>query len=118
MSTPAGPPPVEIVDAVDHGRLEAALEGTLAGFLEYVVRRGRIALIHTEVLPGFECRGIAARLVRWALDDARRRGRLVIATCPYVRAYLEKHPEDHDIVVGLRGGTGGPAGDDPPQHPS
>lgn len=99
-------PPVEIVDVADRGRLEAIVDDALAGFLEYIVKRDRIALIHTEVLPGYEGRGVAARLVRWALDDARRRGRLVIPTCPYVRSYLDKHPEDHDIVVGLRGGTG------------
>jgi predicted GNAT family acetyltransferase len=72
----------------------------LAGILEYSVKHGRIALIHTEVPPEFEGQGIAAALTRFALDDARRRGLKVIAACPYVKRYLETHPEDHDIVVG------------------
>ena len=59
------------------------------------------APIHTEVFPGYEGRGIAASLARFALDDARRRSLRVIASCPYLRRYLETHPEDRDIVVGM-----------------
>ena len=98
--------PIEIADAPEHVRYEATVDGSLAGVLEYQARRGRIALIHTEVRPDHEGRGVASALVRFALDDARRRGLKVIATCPYVRAYLTRHPEDLDIVVG-RPPTGG-----------
>jgi uncharacterized protein len=90
-----------IVDAAAARRFEAHVEGALAGFLDYVVKPGRIALIHTEVLPDYQGRGIATDLARFALDDARRRGLRVKATCPYVRAYAERHPETHDIVVGM-----------------
>lgn len=45
---------------------------------------------------------MAAALTRFALDDARKVGRRVIALCPYVTRYLAKHPEDLDIVVGTR----------------
>ena len=75
-------------------------DGALAGFLDYVVKHGRIALIHTEVPKAFEGHGVAAALTRFALDDARRRELRVIVICPYVRRYLETHPEDMDIVVG------------------
>ena len=92
-----------IVDAEDARRYEARDGDELAGFLDYVVKRDRIALIHTEVLPGHQGRGIAAALARFALDDARRRGLRVIVTCEYVRAYVERHPETHDIVVGMTG---------------
>jgi predicted GNAT family acetyltransferase len=93
-----------VTDAPGAERYEAHLDGELAGVLEYVVKRGRIALVHTEVAPAFEGRGVGAALARFALDDARARGLRVIASCPYVRSYLAKHPEDHDIVVGM--GTG------------
>jgi predicted GNAT family acetyltransferase len=89
-----------IADAPDRQRFEATLDGTMAGVLEYVVRRDRIALVHTEVSPGHEGKGVAAGLVRFALDDARRRGFKVIAICPYVQQYLVRHPADGDIVVG------------------
>jgi uncharacterized protein len=89
-----------IADAPDRDRYEASIDGGLAGILEYKVKHARIALIHTEVLPAFEGRGVGSGLVRFALDDARRRGLRVIAICPYVKSYLERHPQDLDIVVG------------------
>jgi predicted GNAT family acetyltransferase len=88
-----------ISDAPDRERFEAHLDGELAGVLEYVVKRSRIALVHTEVLPAYEGRGVGSALVRFALGEARRRGLRVIATCPYVRSYLARHREDDDIVV-------------------
>src|SRR5687768_1154010 len=99
------PPPARpvISDAPARDRYEAHLDGDLAGILEYSIKRGRIALIHTEVLPVHEGRGVGSALVRFALDDARRRDLRVIAICPYVKDYLTRHPEDDDIVVG-RGG--------------
>ena len=93
-----------ISDAPVHQRYEAHLDGQLAGVLEYVIKGGRIALVHTEVAASYEGRGIGAGLARFALDEARRRGLKVIASCPYVRRYLMKHPEDHDIVVGKMSG--------------
>jgi uncharacterized protein len=89
-----------VTDAPDRGRYEAHLDGELAGVLEYVVKYGRLALVHTEVLPEFEGKGIGSALVRFGLADARRRGLRVIASCPYVQAYLERHHEDDDIIVG------------------
>lgn len=93
---------LEITDATEAGRYEARLGGELAGVIEYVAKRGVIALVHTEVAAAFKGRGIAGRLARHALDEARRRGLVVIPSCPYVRAYLERHPEDRDLVRGAR----------------
>jgi predicted GNAT family acetyltransferase len=102
--TPTPPRPV-ITDAAERGRYEAHLDAEIAGVLEYIVKHGRIALVHTEVMPAREGRGIGSALVRFALDDARRRGLRVIAVCPYVRDYLMRHPEDGDIVVNRPGAT-------------
>ena len=93
-----------ITDSEDRHRYEAHLDGALAGFLDYVVKHGRIALIHTEVPAAYGGHGVAAALTRFALDDARARGLMVIVICPYVRRYLETHPEDLDIVVGSSAG--------------
>ena len=90
-----------IIDAEGAHRYEARVEGELAGFIDYVLKRDRIALVHTEVLPAYQGQGIGQRLARFALDDARRRGLRVIASCPYVRSYVERRPETHDIVVGM-----------------
>ena len=90
-----------IIDVEAAQRYEAHVEGHLAGILDYVVKRGHLALVHTEVLPAYRGRGIAGELARFALDDARRRDLRVIATCPAVRAYVERHPETQDIVTGF-----------------
>ena len=102
MTEPTPRPATDLViaDMPDRQRFEATLGGETVGVLEYVVKRERIALVHTEVSPGDEGQGIGAGLVRFALDDARRRGLKVIAICPYVQQYLVRHPEDRDIVVG------------------
>lgn len=90
-----------IIDAEALHRYEAREDGEVAGFIDYLVKHGRIALVHTEVLPAYQGRGISQALARFALDDARRRGLRVIASCPYIRAWVERHPETHDIVVGM-----------------
>jgi predicted GNAT family acetyltransferase len=96
---------LSIRDSEAANRYEAHAAGDLAGFLDYVVKHGRIALVHTEVLPAHRGQGVGDRLAGFALDDARRRGLRVIATCPFVRAYLERHPEARDIVVGSSAGS-------------
>jgi hypothetical protein len=87
-----------IVDAPEQSRYEARIDGELAGILEYVLKHGRLALSHTEVLPDFEGRGVASRLAKFGLDDARRRELGVIVICPFVRSYVQRHPEELDIV--------------------
>jgi len=89
-----------VTDATDRARYEAHLGDELAGFLEYIVKHGRIALVHTEVPPEYEGQGVASALVRHALDDARSRDLRVIAICEYVQGYLTRQPGDEDIVVG------------------
>ena len=69
--------------------------------LANAIKRDRIALIHMETLAPYQGRWIGERLVRFALGDARRRSLQVIAICPYVRAFVERHPEMQDIVVGM-----------------
>ena len=82
-------------------RFDATIGGDHAGSIEYVVTHGRLALIHTEVLPEYEGKGVGSGLVRFAIAEARRRDLRVIPTCPFVRSYVESHPETHDIVIGM-----------------
>jgi predicted GNAT family acetyltransferase len=51
-------------------------------------------LQHTEVPPSGKGRGIGDALVRAALGYARERGLRVVATCPYVQAWLRRHPAE------------------------
>jgi predicted GNAT family acetyltransferase len=54
---------------------------------------------HTQVAPELRGRGVANLLVKHALDDVRVRGERIIATCPFVKSFIAKHPEYQDLVA-------------------
>ncbi len=58
-----------------------------------------LQLVHTEVPPALEGRGIAAQLVKAALDFAESHGLMVQPRCSYVLAYLRRHPERAALVA-------------------
>ena len=86
-----------VADNAEKRRYEARQGSEVAGFILYRLGPGRMTLIHTEVAPALEGRGIASQLVKGALDDIRRRGLTVVPICPFVRAYLRRHPEYADL---------------------
>jgi uncharacterized protein len=100
----AGDPVVR--DAPERDRYEALKDGEVAAFSRYLradlssYGRSETLLIftHTEVEPDYEGQGVGGALVRGALDDVRRRRALVLARCPFVRAWIERHPEYQDLV--------------------
>jgi predicted GNAT family acetyltransferase len=71
-------------------RYELAVEGQTA-FLTYQRTSDSIRLLHTEVPETLRGRGFGQTLVKGVLDRARADGLRVVAVCPFVRAYLEKH---------------------------
>ena len=87
-----------VVDSFQRQRYEVLLGGEAAGALHYRRYDGRVELAHTEIAPSFEGRGLAGRLASAALDDARARATPVVATCPFVRGYLDRHPEYADLL--------------------
>jgi predicted GNAT family acetyltransferase len=95
------------IDTPDRSRYELhaatdaqSADGELVGLIDYHLGGNVITLIHTEVLPAFNGQGHASTLARSALDDARARGLSVVPSCPYVAAYIGKHPEYADLVAG------------------
>ncbi len=80
-------------------RFEARIGGRLAGFTEYRAIRGRLILFHTEVDPAFEGRGVGTRLAAGVLDEIRARNLKVTVKCPFITAFLERHPEYLDLVI-------------------
>ncbi len=83
-------------NTADH-RFEVKLEGEVA-FAEYQLVAHGIILPHTVVPEAFEGRGVASALAKAALGYAREHDLKVIPTCPFMSAYVQKHPEWHDIV--------------------
>ena len=90
---------LRVVDNAELNRYEVYVGADLAGFTDYHAQPGLVTLKHTEVDPAFEGRGIGSRLVAAALDDIRERGAGVLPICPFVRAYLQRHPEYADLIT-------------------
>jgi hypothetical protein len=88
----------EVRDNADLQRYEVLVDGTMVGFARYVRRGGRAYFVHTEVDPKHEGSGLGSSLARAALDAQRDRGELVVPLCPFVRGYIERHPEYADVV--------------------
>ena len=55
--------------------------------------------MHTDVAPKWEGKGVGSTLVQGALDDVRARGLKVQPICPFVAAYIRRHPEYQDLVA-------------------
>ena len=87
----------EVVNNTDAGRFEVRLGDDVA-FAEYRLLKTGILFPHTEVPPAFEGQGVGGKLVRTAMEFVRQRGELVIPVCPFVSAYIQRHPEYHDLV--------------------
>jgi predicted GNAT family acetyltransferase len=89
---------IEVADAPDRDRYELSIDGEVVGFTAYRARPGRIAFIHTEVDESLQGRGLGDRLIRFALEDARERGLVVLPFCPFVKAFIERHREFEALV--------------------
>jgi uncharacterized protein len=99
VSEPEDGSEVVVIDVPEAARYEARIDDALVGFVEYRLLTGRITFIHTEVLPGSEGRGVGGRLARSVLDGARARGLRVRPLCPFIAAWIRRHPEYDDLVV-------------------
>ena len=88
----------EVTNNEARNRFELVVDGATA-VAQYTLDEGVIHLTHTVVPLEVEGRGIGSRLVKGALDDARRRGLKVDPVCPFVRAYIERHPEYEDLLA-------------------
>ena len=78
----------------------AILDDDGAATLAYSERDGKLYLIHTEVPRQLGGRGYANALVKTALEYAKANHLTVVPYCPFVRAYLERHPEYAPLVKG------------------
>jgi uncharacterized protein len=102
----------EVRDSPDRNRYEASVDGELAGFAHYRDVEGVRVFDHTEVFDAFEGKGVGSTLAGSALDDVRAHGGKLVALCPFISAYLERHAEyadlvDHDLGARLRAARGG-----------
>ena len=85
-------------DNAARSRFELEVDGHIA-FLTYDRGAERLELIHTHVPDELEGKGVGSRLVKEVLAFARENGFKVIPTCAFVRSYLERHPDQQDVLA-------------------
>lgn len=86
-----------VVDNRAENEFELDVDGHRA-VAAYQLEGDMITFTHTLVPKKLEGRGIASKLIRAALDSARDRGLKVIPICPFVKAFIERHPEYQSLV--------------------
>jgi hypothetical protein len=87
----------DIVNNIAKHRYELAVEGHIAATC-YEIAGPVITFVHTEVPPELGGKGVGSRLIKGALDQVRSEGLKVVAQCPFVKAYIDKHPEYADLL--------------------
>jgi len=90
--------PVQVTHNATARRYEAVVDGHLS-ICEYEQAEGRMVFTHTVVPGELRGRGIAEKLVRAALADARTAGRKVVPACSYVAKFIERHQEFADLLA-------------------
>ena len=82
----------DVVNNKAEKRYELAVDGHIAATY-YEIAGNVITFVHTEVPPELGGKGIGSQLVKGALDQVRAEGLKVIAQCPFVKGWIDKHPD-------------------------
>ncbi|MEV0006169.1 GNAT family N-acetyltransferase [Micromonospora sp. NPDC050980] len=80
-------------------RFEILVDDALAGFSAYLPRGEVLVFTHTEVDDRFQGQGVGGALIRGTLEKVRARGGRVVPRCPFMAAFIERHPDYADLVV-------------------
>jgi predicted GNAT family acetyltransferase len=90
---------MKVTNNPQRSRYEIIVDGEPAGILEYRETDTAVILPHTEIAPSMRGRGLAATLVRAALNDLRRQNKPVVARCWFVAQFIDDHPEYRDLLA-------------------
>jgi predicted GNAT family acetyltransferase len=91
-----------VVHNASKQRFEVDTDGRLS-VLEYRFKNHRLFLTHTEVPAALEGQGLGTKLAHAALEYARQNGLTVVAICPFVKEYVDSHPEYQSLVTTCAG---------------
>jgi len=76
----------------EFGRAEAL------AVIDYELQGGQMTITHTFVPEDYRGQGIADKLVRAALADAREQKCKVVPECSYVAKFIARHAEFQDLL--------------------
>jgi predicted GNAT family acetyltransferase len=91
--------PPALTDNEERSRFELRIDGELAAWLDYRPAGDSVIIAHTEAIDAHKGEGLGGVLVRHALEAARSAGKTVIATCPFARSYINRHPELDEFLA-------------------
>lgn len=89
---------MRVIDNKEEHRFEAEVEDHTA-IVEYTVQPGILSLDHTEVPKELSGQGVASEMVEKVLLQIELRGLKVIPVCPFIKKYIDKHPEWKSILA-------------------
>jgi len=90
---------LKTVNNEEKSRFEISVDGYM-GRIEYIINKtGLMFLTHTEVDRELEGKGVASKMVKDALEFIDEHKLKLVPLCPYVAAYLKKHPEYHILLA-------------------
>jgi uncharacterized protein len=95
--------PTRVVRNDGQHRYEVYYGDNLAGFTVYTERGEQVVFVHTEIGKEYGGKGLGSVLAKHALEDVIARGGAIVAQCPFIAGYLDKHPEYDAHVVGKSG---------------
>jgi uncharacterized protein len=88
-----------VVHNPDQSRYEIHVDGEVAGFTQYRATPDALDFVHTEIGDAYEGQGLGGQLARGALDAVRADGKMVIATCPFIKGWIAKHEDYQDLLA-------------------
>jgi predicted GNAT family acetyltransferase len=91
---------VEREDGATKGRYRLVVDGIEAEMTYSRTNERLIIIDHTEVPAALRGRKVGERMVRQAVEDARRDGVAIIPLCPFAKAQIDRHPEWQDVLRG------------------
>ncbi|GHA33237.1 hypothetical protein GCM10007989_31770 [Devosia pacifica] len=89
---------VEREDGTPKGRYRLVIDDVEAEMTYSRAGESLIIIDHTEVPTALRGRKVGERLVRQAIEDARREGVTIVPLCPFAKAQIERHPEWQDVL--------------------
>lgn len=104
------PTDLQVSDNPAKFQYEASVAGQVVGIARYRSVGDQVIFVHTLVNHDYQGRGVGGVLAKWALDDVVRRGRRIVALCPYIAAYVSRHPEYAASVDGRQPAPPRPTG--------
>ncbi|MDX1270553.1 GNAT family N-acetyltransferase [Bizionia paragorgiae] len=88
---------IPLVKNEEKKRFEIEIDGHFA-FINYGEFGSQIALVHTETDPELAGKGAASAVVEKTLHYLEDKNIDLLPFCPYVFAYIKKHPEWKRVV--------------------